>query len=92
MATTDSRQRRTEYDNNASDAECIPFVQVKGGDAGRSTVVGEGAEVSVEVEDGELRATITAEVEAADRLLGRDVVSVILSAKDLPEPTAPNDH
>lgn len=81
---------RTVYDGDTGGDlnRPVPFVQLAGDGQPQSTIFGEGAEVAVNVEGGETTVEITAELEAPERLLDRDIISVQLAGKDLPREEA----
>jgi len=95
MATFDStsdntdarRQQHSTYEGDTgedSDMQ-VPFVQLVGDDKPQSTIFGEGARVKVTADEDGVTVTASADLKDPERLLGRDIISVVLCGKDLPE-------
>lgn len=80
----DGRRRQSQYNNFDGKSEVpMAFVQLAGDDKPQSTDT--DALAKVETHDGQVRLTITAELENASRLVDRDLLMVRLAGKDLPE-------
>ena len=88
--TPDKRENVTvaqTYDGDADgDNRPAVFAQHRTGRYETSTVFGEGAEAEVAVDGDVLTLTLTvSEFDEPEALLDRDVLSVVLAAKDLPD-------
>jgi hypothetical protein len=78
---SDARQY-SQYANAGDNEAPLMWAQLEGDGPQSTTLEGEAA---VEVEDDAVKLTLTAEFTDAERLLDRDVLSVQLCGKDLPE-------